>query len=132
MATLSPVDTPNSVKRVGCPAHAVLEVGVGDDACVAGFAFPVEGDSVTPARSDVTVDTVDGHVEFSADEPLGEGEFPFQGGDPGLRPRQPAGLLLPEGDGVLICLVVDTGLSVGGRSKLGGRREPPLLMQQCR
>jgi hypothetical protein len=125
MATLSPVCTPSL-------ADGGLEVGVGDGAGISGLALPVEGHPVAEAGVDVTVDTIDRHVEGASDEPLGEGTVPLQDLRPRRGPSQSGGLLGPEGQRVGRGVGVDARLGVGPGGQIGGRRKAPRLVQEGR
>ncbi len=116
---------PEPLQHVGEPLHIGQEFGVGDRAGVAGFALPVVGDLVAPARGHVAVETVLRHVELAPAEPLGERQVPVEHGVEVLRPgEQLPGLAGPER------LVVRLGLLVQGavvgerrRGEVGRRRE---------
>ena len=79
----------------------VLELGVRDDAAVAGLALPEEGDLVPVAGLHVAVDAVVGDVERAAEEPAGEGRLPVADLVPGARPvEELGGLCGPEALGI--------------------------------
>ena len=117
-------------QRVGGLAHLVLELGVGDVAgVVLGLADPVEGDLVAGAVLDVPVDAVVGGVDLAADEPLGERRVvPVEDLVPLGLPVETLGLLLPEGQPVLLGLVVRLRGEVGVLGELVRRLEPALLV----
>ena len=94
-------------QRVGEPLHVGQQLSVGDGPGVAGLPLPVDGHLVAPARLHVAVQAVVGDVEGAADEPLGEGQVPFQGGVEVVVPvEELSGLAGPER------LVVGGGLGV--------------------
>ena len=98
---------PEALQGVREPAHLVEQILVGDRAGVAGLTFPVERDLVASASLDMAIEAVVAHVELAADEPLGEGQVPFEDGVEVLVPaHQLPGLACPEG------LVVGFGLLV--------------------
>ncbi len=122
---------PEFEQGVGRPAHLALEVGEGDGARVAGFTDPVIGDLVAEAALDVAIHAVVGDVELAANEPLGEGQVPFEGRmevldpiDPLARQRGPEPFVVRLGASV----------EVGGRVGLGDERrvgrEGPVLGEQ--
>ena len=105
---------------VGGLADVGEQIGVGDVAAVAGFTFPVDGDLVAVAVEDVAVDAVVGDVELAVGEPFRDGGVgPVEYlGERGV-PVQPAGLLRPEREPVLLRGGVQICLSVRLRRELG-------------
>ena len=112
-------------QRVREPADAGEQLRVGDRAGVAALALEVVRDLLAPSRLDVAVEAVVGDVELAPEEPLGEGEVPFQD----LVERAvPADVLLrllgPERLGIGIGCVMEArvgdprlGSELGARSK---------------
>ena len=99
------------------------EVVVGQIPGIAWFAFEVNGDAVAVAGEDVAVDAVVGDVEFSADEPLGDGGVgPVEDVGPFLVPVKALSLIRPESEAVGICGSLQLRSRIGGRSELCARR----------
>src|SRR3954447_17001583 len=118
-------------QRVGRLADELLQVGVRDRAGVAlAVTHPVVRHLVAEAGVDMAVEAVDRRVELPADEPLGERRLPLQRCVPLLRPLQPFGLLLPEGDPIACSLVVEIRLRIRVPGQILRWLEPTVLVQQ--
>ena len=109
-------------QRVGGLAHLGQQVGVGDVAAVADrLALPVDRHPVAVAGLDVTVHAVVRHIEFAADEPLGERRLrPVQHLGERRLPGQPVGLLRPERQPVFLGLAVQLRGRVGFAANSAG------------
>src|SRR3954451_17626298 len=118
-------------QRIGCLAYELVQIGIRDRAAVAlTVAHPVVRHLVADAGVNMAVEAVDRRVELPADEPLGERRLPLQRRVPPLRPLQPVGLLLPEGDPVTRRLVVELWLRIRVPRQVLRWLEPTVLVQQ--
>jgi len=79
------------------------------------------------------INTVVGDIEFSANEPFGEGRIgPVQYfGEVGI-PVQIAGLFGPKPKAIVFGLVVKAGFPIGLSRKFRARRKMTILVQQVR
>ena len=113
-------------------ADRSVQVGVGDRAGVARLALPVDGDLVAVSCLDMAVDAVVRDVELRASEPFRERRVrPVEHLIPlGFPGDQLPGLARPESQPVGGCLVVQSGVGIGPRRELVGRREAPLLAEE--
>src|SRR4029077_10057410 len=103
-------------------------VGERDLAPIAGLALPVVGDLLAVPGLDVPVDAVVRGVQLPAEIPLRVRELPLVERGERLEPGHAlAALTLPQ---LLEREVVDVGLRVRLRGKLGRRREPTLLREE--
>ncbi len=119
-------------ERVGEPADAGEELGVGDRPGVAALTLEVVRDLVAPSRLDMAVQAVVGDVQLAAEEPLGEGKVPLEDLVERAVPAHVLfRLLCPEGLGVGLCLVVEARIGdprLG--AELGARSERASLVEQ--
>ncbi len=120
---------PEALQRVGEGGDLGEQVGVGDRAGIAWFAFPMERNLVAAAGFDVAIQAVVRHIERAFDEPLGVGQLPIENRVKVAVPRhQLSSLASPEpqsiGRGLLVQRLVG---GQRGSLKRGGRRKGPVL-----
>ena len=110
-------------QRVGEPLHVGQKLSVGEGPGVAGLPLPIEGHLVAPARGHMAVEAVVGDVQGAADEPLGEGQVPFQGGvEVAVPVEELSGLAGPERLEVGLGFGVQRFIGREGRGREAGRR----------
>ena len=98
---------------------------------VARLALEVDGDAVAVAGFDVPVHAVVRDVELAVLEPLRERRVgPVERLGRLRGPGQAACLLGPEAQPVGLGLLVRRSGDVGFGGQIGGRREPPLFLEQ--
>ncbi len=108
-----------------------VEIPVGEHPRVARLAFPDDGGLGLARGGHVAIETVVGHVQLAAHEPLGVGRLPLHHRLPGLEPVELLGEALPEAGRILSRLLVHRrALDVGVLDELLRRRKPPLLFQE--
>ena len=91
----------------------------------------MDGDLVAESVSNVPVNTIDGDVDASTDEPLGEGRIrPVEGCSPAFFPAEPSGLFVPEGHSVANGLGVHRDAGIGLFGEFRRWREVAVLVQQ--
>lgn len=83
-------------ERVGALTDLAEKLVVGQCSDVTRFALPNQSRLVTPVGFNMTVEAVVRKVEFPANKPLSVGSLPLEGGLPGLKPPERAGLGFPE------------------------------------
>ena len=111
-----------------------MKLLIRQDADFAGFAFPDDRGFVFSPGGDVTIETVVGEIDLSADEPLGPRAIPLENAIPLLEPVQFAGEARPECVGIVDGLLVEAlvffqTFYVCVAAELRGRLEFALLLQ---
>ena len=67
-----------ALERVGGAADFIGEHLIGQDARVAGLAFPDESDLVAAPVGQMAIEAIVGGVDLAADEPFSERKIPFE------------------------------------------------------
>ena len=83
-------------EHIGKAADIAMELRVGDDAFVAGFAFPNDGGFVGARAFRMTVDAIFTYIQFATDEPLRERCLPVEDLVPLFAPVEFLGFARPE------------------------------------
>ena len=73
-----------------------MELRVGDDAFIAGFAFPDDGGLVGACAFRMTVDAIFADIQFAAGEPFRKGRLPIEDLVPFFAPLEFLGFARPE------------------------------------
>ena len=116
---------------IGRLADLVLKLAVGDRASIARFTLEVDGDLVAESVNNVPVNTIDGDVDASTDEPLGEGRIrPVEGCSPAFSQLSRPACSSPEGHSVANGLGVHRDAGIGLFGEFRRWREVAVLVQQ--
>jgi hypothetical protein len=113
------------LEGVGAAIHLPVQLPVGQYSPVSGLALPDDRCLVTPWARQVAVQTVAGHIELPAHEPLRVGWRPLEHRLPGFDPFQRAGLVFPEPQAIALGCSVDFALRCRGLGELRRWRETP-------
>jgi len=111
------------LEGIGAPVDLTQQFSIGEDAFLAVFTDPDDGDFVAPPGVRVAIQAVISDIAGRADEPFGPGVVPIEHLAPRRKPIQFLGHTAPErfriGDGSLVSLLIV--LNMSSRLGLGGR-----------
>ena len=85
-----------SLQNVGEPADLAVQLLIGKGALLTGFTFPDDGRFVPAMRAQMSIKTVFGEIEFTADKPFRERRLPLEHAPPPFAPKKLARFPRPE------------------------------------
>ena len=99
---------------------------------VTGFTLEVQGDSITSACEDMTVETVIGDVQLAIGKPFRKGRVrPVENlGEGGVPVEEFPRLFGPETQAIGCSLLIELGTGDGVRLKVSARGKPALFVQK--